>query len=61
MTAQARTLDLATCLVQETAVLVIVSPSMRHTLLERLNKFILYGDKARPALIMSEAPLHVTL
>ena len=61
MTAQARTLDLATCLVQETAVLVIVSPSMRQTLLERLNKFVLYGDEARPALILSEAPLHVML
>ncbi len=47
MTAQARTLDLATCLVQETGVLVLVSPGMRQPLLERLNKFVLYGDRVR--------------
>ena len=48
VTAQARTLDLATCLVQDSGVLVIVSASMRHALRERLDKYILYGDEARP-------------
>ena len=52
VTAQARTLDLASCLVQETGVLVIVSPRMRHALRERLDKFILYGDEARPGLTL---------
>ncbi|KAK9827660.1 hypothetical protein WJX81_004517 [Elliptochloris bilobata] len=47
VTAQARTLDLATCLVQESGVLVVASPSMRHALRERLDKHILYGDDVK--------------
>ena len=56
VTAQARTLDLATCLVQDTGVLVVVSASMRHALHERLDKYILYGDEARHTLLLRIAP-----
>ncbi len=45
--AQARTIDLATCLVQETAVMMIVSPSLKDAILDRLNQYIFLGDKVR--------------
>jgi len=43
--AQARTVDLATCLVQGEGALLIVSPSMAAPVLERLEKHIFMGDQ----------------
>lgn len=45
VTAQARTLDLATVLAQGSGLLVLVSPGMRQQLLERLDKHIFPGDQ----------------
>lgn len=45
VTAQARTLDLATCLVQGSGVLLLVSPGMKQDILQRLDKYIFPGDK----------------
>ena len=45
VTATARTLDLATALIQETGVLLIVSPEMKGQLLERFDKYIFPADK----------------
>lgn len=47
VTAQARTLDLATCLVQGSGVLLLVSPGMKQGILQRLDKYIFPGDKVR--------------
>ena len=42
---QGRTLDLATCLVSGSGVLLIVSPTQTVPLAQRLRKFILFGDE----------------
>ena len=42
---QGRTLDLATCLVSGSGVLLIVSPTQTAPLAQRLQKFILFGDE----------------
>ena len=42
---QGRTLDLVTCLVSGSGVLLIVSPSQTVPLAQRLQKFILFGDE----------------
>ena len=44
---QGRTLDLATCLVSASGVLLIVSPTQTVSLTQRLQKFILFGDEVR--------------
>ena len=50
MTAQARTIDLATVLAQEGGLLLLVSPGMAATIAARLDKYIFPGDKvSRPA------------
>lgn len=38
-------MDLTTCLVQPSGIMLICSPGMTKPLLARLDKFILYGDK----------------
>lgn len=45
VTAQARTIDLATVLAQGSGAMVLVSPDTKQTLLERLDKHIFPGDK----------------
>ena len=40
-----RTLDLATCLVSGSGVLLIVSPTQTTQLAQRLQKYILFGDE----------------
>ena len=45
-----RTIDLALCLVQANSVLLLVSPSRRKALLDRLDQYIFFGDKVRRAL-----------
>lgn len=45
VTAQGRCVDLATCLIQPSGILVTVSPGMAQPIMLRLEKFILYGDK----------------
>ena len=42
-----RTIDLATCLVQGNSVLVILSPSRRTVVKDRLEQYIFFGDKVR--------------
>jgi folate-binding Fe-S cluster repair protein YgfZ len=42
--AQARCLDLATALVLESSVMLLVSPDMKQPLLQRLDKFIFPAD-----------------
>jgi len=44
-TAQGRIIDLVRVLVQPSSVILITSPGMGATLLERLQRFILYGDE----------------
>lgn len=44
MTSTARCLDLATALVLDSSVMLIVSPSMKATLLQRLDKYIFPAD-----------------
>jgi glycine cleavage system aminomethyltransferase T len=44
VTSTARCLDLATALVFETSVMLVVSPSMRETLLKRFDKYIFPAD-----------------
>jgi hypothetical protein len=46
VTAQARTLDLASVYAQGSGALVVVSPGMKQALLERLDKYLFPGDKA---------------
>lgn len=45
MTAQARTIDLATVLAQGSGLLVLVSPGTKQQLAERLDKYIFPGDQ----------------
>jgi len=45
VTATARCLDLATALVMDNQVMLLVSPSMREALLQRFDKFIFPSDK----------------
>lgn len=45
VTSTARTLDLATALVNEKSILVLTSAAMKQPLLERLNKFIFPADQ----------------
>ena len=45
VTAQARTIDLATVLAQGSGLLVLVSPGMKQQLVERLDKYIFPGDQ----------------
>lgn len=40
-----RIIDLASCLVQRSSVMVIVSPSRRKVLRDRLEQYIFFGDK----------------
>ena len=47
VTAQARCIDLATVLAQESGALLLVSPRRREELLARMDKYIFPGDKAR--------------
>lgn len=42
-------MDLATCIVQPSGILVITSPGMAQPIMERLDKLILYGDDVSPA------------
>ncbi|KAI7836281.1 hypothetical protein COHA_009869 [Chlorella ohadii] len=49
VTAQARTLDLATVLAQGSGLLVLVSPGMKQQLAERLDKYIFPGDQVQLA------------
>ena len=52
---QGRAVELASCLVQGNGVLLVVSPGQAAPLAARLQKYILYGDQARPAAL--RAPL----
>lgn len=47
VTAQARCIDIATVYAQPSGALVVVSPSLKAQLLERLQKYIFSADKAR--------------
>ncbi|GAB4818080.1 hypothetical protein N2152v2_005126 [Parachlorella kessleri] len=47
VTAQARCLDLATCLVQGAGVLLLLSPGQKEAMLQRLDKYIFPGDKVK--------------
>ena len=47
VTATGRCIDLATAIVGETHVLLIVSPSMREELLQRFDKFIFPADRVK--------------
>ena len=50
VTAQARTIELATCYVlQPTSVMVTVSADVTDSLLQRLNQYIFFGDEVRAA------------
>ncbi|GBF97366.1 hypothetical protein Rsub_11013 [Raphidocelis subcapitata] len=53
VTATARCLDLATALVGESSVLLLVSPKMREPLLQRFDKFIFPADKVEVADVSS--------
>lgn len=44
---QGRTVELATCLVQGSGVLMLVSPGQAAPLIAHLQKYILYGDEVR--------------
>lgn len=55
VTAQARTIDLATVLAQEAGLLLLVSPGMAATIAARLDKYIFPGDKVRP-LVQRQCP-----
>ena len=46
VTPQGRCVDVADCLVQPSGILCLVSPNMTGALMERLNKYIFFGDKA---------------
>lgn len=46
---QGRCVDLATCIVQPSGILVTVSPGMAQPIMQRLDKLILYGDNVRSA------------
>ncbi len=48
VTRTGRIIDLATCLVQDSSVLAIVSPSRRQVVKDRLEQYIFFGDKVRP-------------
>ncbi len=54
VTPTARTLDLATALVSEGSILVLVSPGAKDALLQRLDKYIFPADKVavRPTLVV---------
>lgn len=43
-------MDLATCLVQGSGVMLVVSPGQAAPLAARLQKYVLYGDQVRRAL-----------
>ena len=43
--AQGRSIELLTCYVQSTGVMLLVSPHMREAVHQRLDKYILYGDQ----------------
>lgn len=45
-------MDLATCLIQPSGILVTVSPGMAQPVMQRLEKFILYGDKVGLGLVL---------
>ena len=47
VTRTGRTIDLATCLIQGSSVLAIVSHSRRKPLKDRLEQYIFFGDKVR--------------
>lgn len=47
VTAQARTLDLATALVNQESIMVIVSPGTKEALLQRFDKYIFPADQVR--------------
>lgn len=47
VTAQARTIDLATVLAQGSGLLVLVSPGTKQQLAERLDKYIFPGDQVQ--------------
>jgi folate-binding Fe-S cluster repair protein YgfZ len=49
VTATGRCLDLATALVQDSGVLLLVSPAMKQQLLERFDKYIFPADKVAVA------------
>ena len=55
VTAQARTLDLASVYAQGSGALVVVSPGMKQALLERLDKYIFPGDKASARCMLRRA------
>ena len=40
-----RTIDLASCLVQGSSVMIIVSPSKKTVIKDRLEQYIFFGDK----------------
>lgn len=43
--AQGRSIELLTCYVQSSGVMLLVSPHMREAVHQRLDKYILYGDQ----------------
>lgn len=50
---QGRTIELATCLVQGSGVLMLVSPGQAEPLIAHLQKYILYGDEVRYDVMMT--------
>lgn len=56
VTAQARTIELATCYVlQPSSVMITVPGDVKQALLERLNKYIFFGDE------VSQTPIQTHL
>ncbi|MEX0270661.1 folate-binding protein YgfZ [Leptolyngbyaceae cyanobacterium UHCC 1019] len=57
VTSTARTIDLATAYVLEDAVLIMVSPSRRHQLIQWLERYIFFGDKVELKDLTAETAL----
>lgn len=59
VTAQARTIELATCYVlQPASVMVTVPADVVQSLLERLNKYIFFGDQVQLNLLVGDVSGH---
>lgn len=54
VTSTARTIDLATAYVTEDAVLLLVSPSRRHYIIDWLDRYIFFADKVKLQDVTSE-------